>query len=93
MRIVGGDALNTYAKRRPKKKESLLAFRALVEAASWRRLKEVEAQFAQVVVQTPPDHMTFDFPEEDLLIDMRVNCALGLVRIFSVGPSVTRKGR
>jgi hypothetical protein len=80
MRIVGGDALNTYAKRRPKKKESL------------RRLKEVEAQFTQVVVQTLPDRVTFDFPEEDLLIDMRVNCALGLVRIVSVGSSVTKKG-
>jgi mRNA-degrading endonuclease HigB of HigAB toxin-antitoxin module len=93
MRIVGGVALNDYAKRKPRKKECLLAFRALVEAASWRRMNDLEAQFARVVRLSPPDSAVFNFPDEDLQIEMRVNCALGLARIFSVGPSEHRKGR
>jgi mRNA-degrading endonuclease HigB of HigAB toxin-antitoxin module len=93
MRILAGNNLNAYAMRKPRKKECLLAFRALVEAASWRRLKDVEGQFVQAVDLTPPDSVAFDFPEEDLRIETRVNCALGLVRIFSVGPSVRKKRR
>ena len=93
MRIVGGVALNDYAKRKPRKKECLLAFRALVEAASWRRMKDLETQFARVVSIAPPDRAVFDFPDEDLYIGMRVNCALGLARIFTVGPSEHRKSK
>jgi mRNA-degrading endonuclease HigB of HigAB toxin-antitoxin module len=93
MRVLGGDNLVAYAKRKPRKRECLLAFRALVEAASWKRTKDVEAQFAQVASLTPPDRIVFDFPEEDLRIEVRVNCALGLARIFSVGPSMNRKER
>ncbi len=85
--------MSSYAKRKPRKRECLLAFRALVEAANWRRAKDVEVQFEQVVVLIPPDRVAFDFPDEDLRIEMRVNCALGLARVFSVGPSTTRKGR
>ena len=91
MRVLGTDSLSEYAKRKPRKREYLLAFRALVEAAGWRRAKDVEAQFAQVVSLAPPDRVAFDFPEEDLRIEMRVNCALALARILSVGPSVNRK--
>jgi mRNA-degrading endonuclease HigB of HigAB toxin-antitoxin module len=91
MRVLGGDTLNAYAKRKPRKKESLLAFRALVESARWLRMKEVESQFARVAVLTPPDRVVFDFPDEDLRIEMRVNCALGLARVFSAGPSAGRK--
>jgi mRNA-degrading endonuclease HigB of HigAB toxin-antitoxin module len=93
MRVLGGDNLGAYAKRKPRKRECLLAFRALVEAASWKRTKDVEAQFAHVASLTPPDRIVFDFPEEDLRIEMRINCALGLARIFSVGPSMNRKER
>jgi len=93
MRILGGNTLNAYAMRKPRRKEFLLAFRALVEAASWRRLKDVEGQFLQVVDVTPPDCIAFDFPEENLRIETRVNCALGLVRVFSVGPSDRKKRR
>ena len=93
MRVIGSDSLRAYAKRKPRKKEYLLAFRALVETACWKRAKDVEAQFAHVASLTPPDRIAFDFPEEDLRIEMRVNCALGLARIFSVGPSMNRKER
>jgi len=85
--------LNAYAKRKPRKRECLLAFRALVEAASWPGAKDVEAEFAKVVILTPPDRVAFDFPDEDLRIEMRLNCDLGLARIFGVGPSVSKKGR
>lgn len=93
MRVLGGDSLNAYAKRKPRKRECLLAFRALVDSASWRQMKDVETQFARVVSLTPPDRVAFDFADEDLCIEMRVNCALGLARIFSVGPSAGKRGR
>ena len=93
MRILGGDNLGAYAKRKPRKREYLLAFRALVDTASWTLPKDVEAQFVQVASLTPPDRIAFDFQEEDLRIEMRVNCALGLARIFNVGPSINRKER
>jgi mRNA-degrading endonuclease HigB of HigAB toxin-antitoxin module len=93
MRVIGGDNLDAYAKRKPRKREYLLAFRALVETASWMRTKDVETQFAQVASLTPPDRVAFDFTDEDLRIEMRVNCALGLARILSAGPSVKRKER
>ena len=93
MRVLGGDNLGAYAKRKPRKREYLLAFRALVDTASWTIPRDVEAQFVQVASLTPPDRIAFDFPEEDLRIEMRVNCALGLARIFNVGPSINRKER
>ena len=93
MRVIGADNLDAYAKRKPRKRECLLAFRALVEAATWKRTKDVETQFKQVAFLTPPDGVAFDFPDEDLRVDMRVNCALGLTRILSVGPSMKRKER
>jgi mRNA-degrading endonuclease HigB of HigAB toxin-antitoxin module len=93
MRVLGADNLVAYAKRKPRKRECLLAFRALVETAGWKRPKDVEAQFAKVAFLTPPDRMAFDFPDEDLRVEMRVNCALGLARIVSVGPSESRKER
>ena len=93
MRVLGADNLVAYAKRKPRKRECLLAFRALVETAGWKRPKDVEEQFAKVAFHTPPDRMAFDFPDEDLRVEMRVNCALGLARIVSVGPSVSRKER
>jgi mRNA-degrading endonuclease HigB of HigAB toxin-antitoxin module len=93
MRVLGGDNLSAYAKRKLRKRECLLAFRALVEAASWKRAEDVKAQFAKVAVVTSPDRVAFDFPDEDLRIEMRVNCALGLARILSVGPSANGKGR
>ena len=91
MRVLGGDALNAYAKRKPRKRGYLLAFRALVEAASWRQTKDVEAQFPRIVRISLPDCAAFDFPDEDVRIEMRVNCALGLARIFSVGSSANNK--
>jgi mRNA-degrading endonuclease HigB of HigAB toxin-antitoxin module len=91
MRVLGADNLEAYAKRKPRKRECLLAFRALAEAADWKRTKDVEAQFKQVAFLTPPDRVAFDFPDEDLRVETRVNCALGLARIFSVGPSMNRK--
>ena len=91
MRVLGTDSLSEYARRKPRKRECLLAFRALVEAAGWQRPKDAEAQFAQVVSLAPPDRVAFDFPDEDLRIEMRVHCALSLARILNVGPSVSRK--
>ena len=91
MRVIGADSLSEYAKRKPRKREYLLAFRTLIEAAVWRRTKDVETQYAQVVSLAPPDRVAFDFPDEDLRIEMRVNCALALARILSVGPSLNRK--
>jgi len=91
MRVLGSDKLVAYAKREPRKKEYLLAFRALVETANWKRAKEAEAQFPQVASVAPPDSLAFDFPDEDFRIEMRINCALGLARILNVGPS--RKGK
>jgi mRNA-degrading endonuclease HigB of HigAB toxin-antitoxin module len=93
MRILGADSLGAYAKRKPRKREYLLAFRALVEAAGWKRTADVEAQFAQVVSLAPPDRAVFDFPDEDLRVEMRVNCALALARVLTVGPSVKRKDK
>jgi len=93
MRVLGSDNLVAYAERKPRKKQYLLAFRALVETAGWKRTKDVETKFAHVASLTPPDRIAFDFPDEDFRIEMRVNCALGLARILNVGPSVNRKER
>jgi mRNA-degrading endonuclease HigB of HigAB toxin-antitoxin module len=93
MRVLGSYNLGAYAKRKPRKKEYLLAFRGLVETASWKRTKDVEAQFGHVASVTPPNQITFDFPDEDLRIEMRVNFGLGLARILDVGPSTKRKER
>jgi len=93
MRVLGGDKFSSYAKQKPRKREYLLAFRALVEAGSWKRAKELETQFAKVSVLKPPDRIELDFPDEDLRIEMRVHCALQLARILSVGPSINRKRR
>jgi len=93
MRVLGRDSLDDYAKRKPRKRECLLAFRALVETASWKRTGDVEAQFEQVAFLKPPDRVAFDFPDEDLRVEMRINCSLGLTRILSVGPSMKRKER
>jgi len=91
MRVIGADNLSAYSKHKPRKRECLLAFRALLETAAWKRTKDVEAQFSQVATVTPPDRVAFDFPEEDLHVEMRINCALALVRILTVGPCVRRK--
>src|SRR5438046_2915097 len=87
MRILGAGILSAYIKQKPHARRHVLAFRALVSAASWRRLKDVEAQFAHVATFDPPDRVTFDFTEEDLCIEMRVNFALGLVLVVNVSPS------
>ena len=73
-------------KTKPRKREYLLAVRALIEAGTWKRVKELETQFAKVFVLTPPDRIALDFPDEDLRIEMRVHCPLQLARILSVGP-------
>jgi len=93
MRVLGGDIFNAYAKPKSRKSEHLLAFRALVEAAGWKRPKDMEAEFSNVVTLTPPDRAAFDFPDEDLRVEMRVNCPLSLARILSVGPSAKKKGK
>jgi mRNA-degrading endonuclease HigB of HigAB toxin-antitoxin module len=93
MRVLGADTLIAYSKRKPRKKGCLLAFRALVETANWKRTKDVEAQFARAAMPMSADCMAFEFPDEDLRIEMRINCALGLARIFSVGPCEVKKRR
>jgi hypothetical protein len=39
------------------------------------------------------DHVVFEFEDEDLRIEMRVNCSLGLARVLGAGPSAIRKGK
>ena len=90
MRILGAGILSDYAKRKPRLRGSIQALRALIGAARWKRLKDVETAFANVASVTPPDRVTLDFADEDLRIELRVNSALGLVRIISASAS---KGR
>jgi mRNA-degrading endonuclease HigB of HigAB toxin-antitoxin module len=93
MRVLGAGMLTAYAKLKPRARGCLLAFRALTEAAHWQQVADVEAQFARVASLIPPDVVAFDFPDEDVRIEMRVNCALGLTRVSAVGPSNRYKGR
>src|SRR5262249_37655299 len=81
MRILGAAALSAHAKQKPRSRRHVLAFRGLVSVAAWRRLKDVEEQFGRVVSFDPPDRVTFNFAEEDLRIEMRVNFTLGLVLV------------
>jgi len=81
MRILGAGILSAYVKQNPRARPHMVAFRALVSAASWRRLKDVEAQFGNVATFDPPDRVTFNFAEEELCIEMRANFALGLVLV------------
>jgi hypothetical protein len=92
MRVLGVGMLSAYAKLKPRTRGCLLAFRALTESAHWQRVTDVEAQFAQFAILTPPDLVAFDFPDEDVRIEMRVNCALGLTRVSGIGPSTKNKG-
>ncbi len=59
-------------------------------SADWRELEDVRLHFPRVAAIDPPDHIAFDFADEDLRVEMRVNCPLGLARILNVGPSATR---
>src|SRR5262245_28105042 len=81
MRILGAQILGAYAKQKRDTRRHVLAFRALVSAASWQQLRDLEAQFAHVATFDPPDRITFDFAEEGLRIVMRVNFALGLALV------------
>src|SRR5262245_47879238 len=81
MRILGVAALSAHAKQKPRSRRHVLAFCGLVSVAAWRRLKDVEEQFGRVVSFDPPDRVTFNFAEEDLRIEMRVNFTLGLVLV------------
>ncbi len=85
--------MRAYAKRKPQARKYVLAFRALVLSARWRRFGDIESQFAQVATIEPPDHVAFDFADEDLRVDTRVNFSLGLVRVLSVCPSANMKGK
>jgi len=91
MRVLGAQLLIAYAKRKPRIRGFLLAFRAFVEASSWKRMKDVEGQFTSVAIFTPPDRIALDFPDEGVRIEMRMNCALGLARVYSVGPSAGKR--
>src|SRR5215467_6810248 len=81
MRILGTGLLSADVRQKPDTKSSLLAFRALVSAASWRQFRDVEAQFGKCATFNPPDRVTFEFADEDLSIEMRVNFELGLALI------------
>src|SRR5262245_3573434 len=81
MRILGAGVLTAYIKHKPRTRKHVLAFRSLVSASSWRQLKDVEVQFGQVATFHPPDGLAFEFAEEDLRIDMRVDFDLGLVLV------------
>ena len=59
----------------------MAALRALLDSAAWRRPKDVEAQFGHVATFGKPDRITFNFTDEDLCIEIRVNFALGLVLV------------
>ena len=87
MRILGAGLLSAYIKQKPRSRKHVLAFRGLVSAAAWRRSKDVEEQFAQVASFNPPDSVTFDFAEEGLRIETRVNFTLGLVLIVNAPPA------
>src|SRR5262245_38494113 len=81
MRILGAGILSAYVKQNPRARPHMVAFRALVSAASWRRSKAVDGQFGNVASFHPPDRVTFNFAEEDLCIEMRANFALGFVLV------------
>src|SRR5215471_10436635 len=81
MRILGTSLLSAYVRQKPHTQRSLLAFRALVSAASWSQFKDVEAQFGKLATFNPPDRVTFELADEDLSIEMRVNFALGLALV------------
>jgi len=59
----------------------MAALRALLASAAWRRPKDVEAQFGHVATFDKPDRITFNFADEDVCIEIRVNFALGLVLV------------
>jgi antitoxin component HigA of HigAB toxin-antitoxin module/mRNA-degrading endonuclease HigB of HigAB toxin-antitoxin module len=81
MRILGAAALSLYIKERPDVRRHMVGLRALLASASWRRPKDVEAQFGHVATFDKPDRITFNFTDEDVCIEIRVNFALGLVLV------------
>jgi antitoxin component HigA of HigAB toxin-antitoxin module/mRNA-degrading endonuclease HigB of HigAB toxin-antitoxin module len=82
MRILGAAAFSLFVKNKPRVRRHMLTFRALLAAASWRKPKDVEAQFGQVATFDPPDRFVFNFTDDDVCIEIRVNFALGLVLVM-----------
>jgi penicillin-binding protein 1A len=90
VRIAGAAVLNLYSRQKPQARKHVATFRALVATASWRRSRDVEAQFGHVAVFDPPDTVTFNFTDVDLCIKLRVNFTLGLVLV--VKPASRQEG-
>src|SRR6476620_2214157 len=82
MRILGAAAFSLFVKNKPRVRRHMLTFRALLAAASWRKPKDVEAQFGQVATFDPPHRFVFNFTDDDVCIEIRVNFALGLVLVM-----------
>src|SRR5262245_35784508 len=91
MRILGASVLSERGRMNRRTQKHLAAFQALISAASWRAVKDLESQFGHVVTLHPPDRITFNFPDENLRVEMRVNFALGLVLV--VNESTARQHR
>ena len=93
VRLIGLDAFDDYVRRTPRSRRYVSALRALLAAADWRRLTDAVTQFAQVAEIVPPDRVVLDFAEEDLRVELRVNCAIGLARVVSAGSSARTRRR
>ena len=91
MQVIGMNVIHTYLQRKPGKDSHVLALLALISAAHWRCLCDIESQYPETLVVASPEKVVFEFKDEDLRIEMRVNCAIGLVRILKIGRSTNEK--
>ena len=91
MQVIGMNVIHAYLQRKPGKDSSVLAFLALVSAANWRCLEDIESQYPGALLSASPEKVVFEFKDENVRIEMRVNCAIGLVRILKIGRSPNEK--
>ena len=83
------NVIHTYLQRKPDKDSHVLAFLALVLAANWCCKGDIESQFPETLAKEFSEKVVFEFKEEDLRIEMRVNYGIGLVRILKIGRSTS----
>ena len=85
------NVVQAYLQRKPDNDGQALAFLALVSGANWRTLKDIKSQFPETLVCASPEKVIFEFKDENLRVEMKVNCDIGLVRILRIGRSTNEK--
>jgi mRNA-degrading endonuclease HigB of HigAB toxin-antitoxin module len=84
MNLVGVSLLTDCAGRRPDTAPSIKALRVLIRRADWASPADVERQFKAIARASGDGRVALDLDDGRLEVVIKVNYAIGLVRIVSV---------